>query len=121
MLIFRSPEAFAEAGLPPVHGAKFFQHTALRVVEALHNRGQNMRGVAQGGYFGGQSLQCRCDVGLIDNRLASLVAQRGTSFRNYAGYRERLANCQRTEGNGRASDWGDVDTRIESAHDDIKC
>jgi hypothetical protein len=79
MLIFRSPEAFAEAGLPPVHGAKFFQHTALRVVEALHNRGQNMYVVSQAGHFGGQPLQCLSDVGQIDDRLAALVAQCGTS------------------------------------------
>jgi hypothetical protein len=66
--------------LLPIHGPTLFQHTALRVVEALHNRGQNMHVVAEGGHFGGQPLHRPTDVGQIDNRLAPLVAQRGISF-----------------------------------------
>jgi hypothetical protein len=79
-LFFQLPEAFAEAGLLPVHGPKLFQHTALRVVEALHNCGQDMHIITQASHFGGQTLQRPADIGQIDNRLASLVAQRGSSF-----------------------------------------
>ena len=56
-LFLQLPEAFAEAGLLRVHGAKLFKHTVLRVVEALHNRGQDMHVVAQGGHSGGQPLR----------------------------------------------------------------
>jgi hypothetical protein len=97
-LFFQLPQAVAEAGLLPVHGAELLQHAALRVVEALHNRSQNMHIVAQAGHFGGQSLQRPTDIGQIDNRLASLVAQRGISFVNYAKYRDRPAitrDCDR--------------------------
>jgi hypothetical protein len=80
VLFLQIPEAFAEAGLLPVHGAKFFKHTAVRVVEALHNRGQNMHVVARAGQFGCQPLQRPADIGQIDNRLASFVTQRGISF-----------------------------------------
>jgi hypothetical protein len=45
-LFFQLPEAFAEAGLLSVHGAKLFKHRAVRVVEALHNRGQNVHVIA---------------------------------------------------------------------------
>jgi uncharacterized protein len=38
-LLLQLPEAFAETGLQPMHGAKLFEHAALRVVETLHNRG----------------------------------------------------------------------------------
>jgi hypothetical protein len=48
----------------------------LRVVEALHNRSQNMHAVAQAGHFGGQPLQ---PVGQIDSRLTSLAAGSGAS------------------------------------------
>jgi hypothetical protein len=37
-LLFKLPEAFAEAGLLPVHGPKLFEHAAKRVVESLHTR-----------------------------------------------------------------------------------
>ena len=75
LLFFQLPEAFAEARLLPVHGPELFQHAALRVVEALDDRSQNMHVVAQAGHFGGQPLQHPTDIGEIDNRLASLVAQ----------------------------------------------
>ena len=80
VLFLQMPEAFAEAGLLPVHGAKLVKPTALRVVEALNNRGQNMHVVPQTGHFYGQPLQRPTDMGQIDSRLASLVAQRGISF-----------------------------------------
>src|SRR5437879_1245550 len=95
VLFFQLPEPFAEAGLLSVHGPKLFQHAALRVVEALHNRSQNVHVVAQARHFGGQPLQRPTDVGQIDNRLASLVAQCGISLSNYARYRDRPANCER--------------------------
>jgi hypothetical protein len=62
-LFFQLPKAFAEAGLLPMHGTKLFQHAALRIIEALHNRGQNVHVVAQAGDFGGQPLQRPTDVG----------------------------------------------------------
>src|SRR6266404_1180738 len=79
-LLFQLPQTFAEAGLLPVHGPELFQHAALRVVDALHDRSQNMHVVAQAGHFGRQALQRPTEIGWIDNRLASLVAQRGISF-----------------------------------------
>jgi hypothetical protein len=78
-LLFQLPQTFAEAGLLPVHGPELLQHAVLRIIEALHNRGQNMHIVAQAGYFGGQSLQRPTDIGQIDNWLASFVAQREIS------------------------------------------
>jgi hypothetical protein len=39
VVLLQLPEAFAETGLLPMHGAKLFEHAALRVVETLHNRG----------------------------------------------------------------------------------
>jgi hypothetical protein len=45
----QAAEALAEAGLLPVHSAKLFKHTGLRITEPLHNRGQNMHVVTQAG------------------------------------------------------------------------
>jgi hypothetical protein len=94
-LFLQLPEAFAEVRLLHVHCAKLFKHTALRVVEAVHNRGQNMHVVAHAGHFGGQPLQRPADIGQIDNRLAPLVAQRGISFPNYRRYRGHSADCEK--------------------------
>jgi hypothetical protein len=81
-LFLQLAQALAKMRVLSVHGSDFRQHSSLGIVETLHNCGQDMHVVAQAGDLVDQSLQCRPEIGQINDRLASLVAHHAISRLN---------------------------------------
>jgi hypothetical protein len=80
-LLLKLPQPFTEPRLLPVYRADFLQQPTVGIVEALHNRRQYAHIIAQAANLARQPLQGLSDIGVVDERLASVVAQYAISFR----------------------------------------